>query len=160
MTDRPGFSPMDLPGRFEDDPDRDSRLSEGIAAGRAVLPPETETERIRRVALARARGEHGKPMRPERRRKATDRKPRDLEPVNDEIASLAVRYLRDGYTAADVATRLGIARAWCEKTARRLGNPSPVGWCGLCTFEGRMRKPDANSEPVPCPECHPTTQES
>lgn len=145
-------APLALPSRFEDDPDRAERVTDGIATARAALPGESPSALAHRRAVARARRESGRPDKPVRR---SDRgTPRDPKPVAAHVAALAVRYLRDGYAAADVATRLGIDRKWCEKTARQLGNPTPVGWCGKCTYDGRIRKPTISAEAIPCPECN------
>lgn len=156
MDDQHSASPLDLPGRFEDDPERDDRLHRGREAASAALPPETPSARAHRLALARARREHGKPMRAEKRKGGG--KPAEVDLVDNDIATLAARYIRDGHEPASVAERFGISRKWCEQTARRLKDLGPVGWCGKCTYDGRMRKPTALADPIPCPDCHPDRQ--
>lgn len=141
--------PLALASAFEDDPDRNARIARGVTVARAALPAEPETDRIHRTALNRARAEHGKPLRTEKRR--SKRKPKEIGPVSDEVATMAVRYLRDGYEPADVAERFGIARRWCERMARRIGDRTTDGWCGQCTYAGRMRSDGQTT--WPCPEC-------
>lgn len=142
------------PGRHDEDPDRDARIAAGVAMARASLPPEPHTDNVHRLAVARARAEHGRPD--PVRRKVADKKLKqvDAPPADEQIAWLAKHYLRDGWEPDKVAERLGISRAWCRKNARRLATLGPVGWCGECTYDGRMRKAGPNQEPTPCPECH------
>lgn len=143
------------PGRLEDDPDRDARIAAGVAMARAVLPPEPRSDNVHRLAVARARREHGRPE--PQRRKTTEKtaKRSEAAPADEQVATLAKCYLRDGWDSDKVADLLGISRKWCRSTARRLAPLGPVGWCGHCTYDGRMRKDGPNKEPIPCPDCHP-----
>lgn len=144
------------PGKHDDDPDRDARIAAGVARARAVLPPEPVGDAIHRRAVARARQERGRPDPLKRRRgDKAKQKPSDDEPGDERISDLAKCYLRDGWDADRVADLLGISRQWCRKTGKRLAPLGPVGWCGKCTHDGRMRKESATSEPKPCPDCHP-----
>lgn len=148
--------PAGLPSRFEPDPDRDGRIADGVAAARAALPAESPSDGAHRRALARSRSEHGKPMRDRQPRRTPPGSPVTLpEPATPEVADLAKHYLRAGWPPGDVSDRLGVNRAWCDRQARRLAPMGPVGWCGLCTFDGRMRKPGSGEVAVPCPDCHP-----
>lgn len=144
-----------LPSRFEPDPDRDARIADGVAIARAALPPETPSERAHRLALARARREHGRPEPHRKQPPAPGAKARTAnpEPVDEDVATLAARYLRDGYRPARVAELLAVDRGWCERLGRRLADLGPVGWCGRCTFDSRMRRATANGPLEPCPDC-------
>jgi hypothetical protein len=142
------------PGRHDDDPDRDARIAAGVAQARAILPPEPVGDAVYRRAVARAHRERGRPEPLKRRRgHKAKQKPLSDGPADERISDLAKHYLRDGWDADQVADRLGISRQWCRKHARRLAPLGPVGWCGKCTYDGRMRKDSATSEPKPCPDC-------
>jgi hypothetical protein len=110
-------------------------------------------------ALTRARKERGRPLAlpPKVREKA--KKPKDYPPPKtDDVSALAVHYLRDGHEPAVVAAQFGIAKGWCQKVARRMGDPTPAGWCGQCTYVGRQRSDGQRT--FPCPECTPSEEES
>jgi hypothetical protein len=156
------------PGRFEDDPDRNARVTRNIAEVRRLLEdladkravpdagPTTRSQAIHTRATLRANKERGRPEpKPSRERKAKARPRDNPNPADEQVAWLAKHYLRDGWDADQVADRLGISRQWCRKTGKRLAPLGPVGWCGKCTYDGRMRKESATSEPKPCPDCNP-----
>lgn len=148
------------PGRFDQDPDRDARLARNVSKIRELLDEIAQKRSIpgddsaHTRALLRARREKGRPERPAKQPRRDARPQAEPDPVDEQIATLAKHYLRDGWSADRVAERLGISRKWCRKTARRLAPLGPVGWCGKCTYDGRMRKAGPNQEPTPCPDCH------
>jgi hypothetical protein len=147
-------APLALPGRFETDDIRDERLKRGIAQVVAALPPVDNSERIHQLAVRRARQEHGKPERVVTRKTGGKRKPGP--PATTEIATLARRYLADGYEPADVAERFGIAKGWCSRTANELRTqprPAQPDWCGQCAYDTRQRW--RNGQMVDCPRCKP-----
>lgn len=109
---------------IEAGPTTDDRSPEVDALVQAVIDALPQPDPHAR-ALARTRKERGRPS-PElrqataKRQKKKPKKPNDHpEPVSDEIAALATRYLIDGYEPVDVAERLGVSRRWCERTARK-----------------------------------------
>lgn len=124
-------APLALPSRYETDDERDRRIAAGIAAVREQLPDESPAARHQRLAIARSRKERGRPERQAPRRKR--KPPKDWPPPqSDEIASLATRYLIDGYPPADVAERLGVSRKWCQRTDSRM---RPAGQASQPTEE-------------------------
>ncbi|MER7474888.1 DUF6011 domain-containing protein, partial [Micromonospora sp. NPDC000018] len=71
--------------------------------------------------------------------------PADAPPVSDRVAAPAAAYLIDGYTADEVAERLGVHRGWCRAIAARLRGR-------------RWPMPDqvtasSDEEPVECEDC-------
>ncbi|MGI5151413.1 hypothetical protein ACQEVC_34455 [Plantactinospora sp. CA-294935] len=82
----------------------------------------TKSDAARERALARARAERresGAGLPPGRDRPAVSGPVRGPAPVDDGVATLAARYLVDGYEPDEVAERLGVDRAWCRRIARR-----------------------------------------
>lgn len=142
-----------LPGKPGEDPDQADRLKRGIAAVAEALSPEADTARIHRLALKRARAEHGAPMRTEKRK--TGRRGKPVAPVTDEVAAIARQYLADGHSPADVAERFGIAKWWCDQ-ARREARRQRREWCGECAYETRQRW--KNDQMVACPRCKPNEE--
>lgn len=132
--------------------DRSAEVTALVRSVADALPKPDIHERAR----TRARQERGRAPTPPAKKERRKQKPRDVDPINDEVAAMAVRYLRDGHTPADVAVRFGITRKWCERTARRIGEASPTGWCGKCTYTGRQRSD--GQRVFPCPECAPTEE--
>lgn len=150
------------PGRFDQDPDRDARLARNVSKIRELLDEiaqkrsiPTDDGTVHTRALQRARRENGRPDKPAKQPRRATRPQVEPDPVDEQIATLAKHYLRDGWNPDGVAERLGISRKWCRKQSRRLAPLGPVGWCGECTYAGRMRRAGPNDEPIPCPECHP-----
>lgn len=89
--------------------------------------PTPRTDRIHQRAQLRARREHGRPEQTPPRPPRGRRKDKDWPPPqSDEIASLATRYLIDGYPPADVAERLGVSRKWLQHTNRRMRPAGPA----------------------------------
>ncbi|MFU8849481.1 hypothetical protein ACNAW0_00580 [Micromonospora sp. SL1-18] len=85
------------------------------------MADEPQTARDRALARARAtRRETGDEPPPHRGRPMVARPPADAPPVDDRVATLATRYLVDGYSADEVAERLGVDRRWCRGIAARL----------------------------------------
>ncbi|MET8352609.1 hypothetical protein [Micromonospora sp. NPDC005206] len=84
---------------------------------------DAEPKTARDLALARARAtrrETGAELPPRRGRSTVARPAADNAPVDDAVATLATRYLVDGYQPDDVAQGLGIDRGWCRAIAARL----------------------------------------
>lgn len=74
---------------------------------------------IHQRAVDRARKERGRPERKphkERRKKSKVKLPK---PQSDEVATLARRYIVDGWEPDVVSERFGIDLDWCRKLARR-----------------------------------------
>jgi hypothetical protein len=85
-----------------------------------VSTPDSEAARERALARARAARRETATAAPLPRNWATPSGPaRDPVPVDDVVATLAARYLIDGYKPDEVAGRLGVDRGWCRRMARR-----------------------------------------
>lgn len=101
--------------------DRRADIRALLAAFGANHSVPVDADPIRERALIRARREHGRPDRP------VDRTPRRRggppvapPPSDDAVATLATRYLVDGYTPDEVSTRLGVSLSWLVDRVRRL----------------------------------------
>lgn len=78
---------------------------------------------IQEKAIARARRERGH-VKPDVKPRRRNKPPKDYpDPATTDAAALAVAYLREGYTPAEVSERLAISKRWCERTARRFSPP-------------------------------------
>lgn len=81
--------------------------------------PVVESDRIHERAKARARRERGRPEQPRHRERKQKANPKPEKPNADEVATMARRYLVDGWDPKAVAEKFGIERRWCERLARR-----------------------------------------
>lgn len=100
------------------DPDRVKALVREVVAALPVV----DSDRIHERARQRARKERGRPEPAKRKtKKRLTGKEQWPPPQTDDIAALAIRYLIDGYSPADVSERLRVSKRWCEKTLTRLG---------------------------------------
>lgn len=101
------------------DPRRVKELVREVAAKLPVV----ESVRIHERAKTRARNERGRPepLKPRQFHKPEKpkKKPRYEDPVSDDVARMATRYLIDGYEPEVVSEKFAISRKWCEKTARK-----------------------------------------
>ena len=83
----------------------------------------SKSESLRERALAVARStarDSPAAMPPPPGRPAGAPPTRHPAPIDDGVATLAMRYLIDGYPPDDVAQRLGINRTWCRRVIARL----------------------------------------
>jgi hypothetical protein len=103
-------------------PTTQDRSEEVAALVHAVVDSLPKAD-IQEKAIARARRERGW-QKPTPKVKRRSKKPLDYpDPATTDAAALAVAYLREGYTPAEVSERLAISKRWCERTARRFTPP-------------------------------------